>query len=246
MIPECLEFYFPGLRHVRCVFTMRSGGASTDPYATGNLSLEVGDSAADVQANRKALQQSLGFTVWQELRQVHGQTIYADLETDCAQGPSLEGDGLCTSRTGHALVMKTADCQAILLTDTLGRYVAALHCGWRGNAINFPATGVHRFCTQYQVDPAQVLVVRGPSLGPGQSEFINFKREWDLSFTPFFDPKSNCVDLWALTRHQLVHAGVLDKHIYSLDLCTASSPQFFSYRRHKVTGRQAALIWLQD
>lgn len=240
-----LDFRFPGLDNVRCVFTTRLAGHSADAYGLGNLSLEVGDDEAAVRANREELRRELGFTVWQELHQVHEQAVYMELEDDCMSGATLDGDGLCTSRPGHALVMKTADCQAILLADMSGKHVGALHCGWRGNAGNFPAAGVRKFCAYYGVDPTRVLVVRGPSLGPGKSEFVNFEAEWNPMFKSYFNPVTRSVDLWTLTRNQLMGTGIPARNIYSLDLCTASSPQFFSYRRDNVTGRQAGLIWIE-
>jgi YfiH family protein len=242
---EHIDFRFPGLPGVRCVFTARAGGRSGGPWASSNLSLEVGDDEAAVRANREDLRRELGLRVWLELRQVHGQTVHMDLEADFFQGAQLEGDGLCTARPGHALVMKTADCQALLMADRAGRHVAALHCGWRGNAVNFPAAGVGAFCRRYGISPADVLVVRGPSLGPGSSEFVNFETEWGPDFSPWFDPETRRMDLWTLTRDQLTSAGVEPCNIFSLDICTASSPQFFSYRRDRITGRQAGIIWIE-
>ena len=242
---EFIEFRFPGLRNVRCVFTTRRGGHSGGAFAQANLSLEVGDDEGAVRANRAELRGLLGLKVWQELRQVHGQTMHADLEGDFFEEVKLEGDGLCASRPGHALVIKTADCQPILLAHSAGRHVAALHCGWRGNAVDFPAAGVRRFCAAYDLDPSEVLAVRGPSLGPGQSEFVNFEAEWTPRFRPYLNASTRNMDLWSLTRDQLLGAGIPASNIFALDLCTASSPQFFSYRRDKITGRQAALIWME-
>jgi hypothetical protein len=53
------------------------------------------------------------------------------------------------------------------------------------------------------------------------------------------------MDLWSLTREQLLGAGIPAGSIFALDLCTASSPEFFSYRRDKVTGRQVGVIWMR-
>lgn len=241
---DYVEFSFPSLDHVHCVFTTRHGGQSVGSFASANLSLDVGDDANMVQANREALRTRLGFEVWQELRQIHGQTVLVDSRENFFAGPVLEGDGLFTRYPGHGLVIKTADCQALMFADTKGRYVGALHCGWRGNASNFPGLGVQRFCEHYGLKPQEVMVVRGPSLGPGKSEFVNFDQEWRPEFKAFFNSRSRMLDLWSLTRHQLMEAGILPQHIFSLDLCTASSEQFFSYRRDKVTGRQIGVIWM--
>ncbi len=241
----CLHFSFPGVSRVRCLFTTRQGGASKGDYGQANLSLEVGDSVDAVMTNRETVQKEYGFESWQELLQVHGQDIHIEPQGDFLTGPTLQGDGLCTRKPLNALVIKTADCQPILLTDTEGRYIAALHCGWRGNVANFPVLGVACFCRAYGLEPAQVMAVRGPSLGPGKSEFTNFASHWGSGFTPWYNPDNRTINLWQLTRDQLVRAGLLPEHIFSLDLCTASSPQFFSYRCQRKTGRQAGIIWLE-
>lgn len=240
-----IDFRFPGLDTVRCVFTTRQESTDHGAFAGGNLSLEVGDDETAVRTNRENLRRELGFSVWQELRQVHQQGVYMELEDDFMNGATLEGDGMCTSRPGHALVTKTADCQAILMADREGRHVGALHCGWRGNAGNFPAAGVRKFCEYYGVDPVDVLVVRGPSLGPGKSEFVNFEKEWSPLFRSYYDPETRSVDLWTLTRNQLMGTGIPARNIFSIDICTFTSPQFFSYRRNTVTGRQAGIIWIE-
>ncbi|HCF05455.1 MAG: hypothetical protein JG774_1255 [Desulfomicrobiaceae bacterium] len=244
MSPVFLDFHFPGLPHIGVAFTTCRGGISRPPYAEANLSFDVGDDAQSVRANRWALRNALGFSRWQELQQVHGVVVVPDDGTDATEtGGSREADGLMTHEEGVALVIKTADCQPILMTDTQGRFLAALHCGWRGNAAAFPLHGVRAFCSTYGLDPSEVLAVRGPSLGPGASEFVHFEKEWDPMFRRYFDPATCRVNLWQLTRDQLMAAGVPGRQIFSIDLCTASSLLFFSYRRAHTTGRQAGLIW---
>ena len=165
---------------------------------------------------------------------------------------TLEGDGLTTSAPSVGLVVKTADCQPILLAHRSGRYVAGLHAGWRGNKINFPATGVRVFCEAYGLDPADVLAVRGPSLGPDNAEFRNFADDFGPGFDAYFSPATRTMDLWRLTRDQLMGAGLPEANIHAVDICTmADAETFFSYRRAgarpgNVTGRQAGLIWIKQ
>jgi YfiH family protein len=243
MYPVVLDFHFPDLPHIHCIFTTRLGGKSTGPFGEANLSLDVGDDPAHVLANRIALKEHMGVVRWQELRQVHGCEVLPDNGEDDLEGSERQGDGLYTDAHQTALVIKTADCQPILLTDTHGRALAALHCGWRGNAANFPGHGVRAFCAAYGLDPSDVLAIRGPSLGPGQSEFRDFASTWDPMFRCYWDPTTRCINLWQLTRDQLMAAGVPGRQIFSIDLCTRSSPLFFSYRRSVTTGRQAGIIW---
>jgi len=247
MVLNFIRFYFPGVPGVECAFQLRTGGASHGPYALGNVSLTVGDAPEAAAANRAALALELDLEAVAELKQVHGDhmlfepTEDAFLRADTA--PSVEGDGLAASRQGLGLLIKTADCQPLFFAHESGTAIAALHVGWRGNRVNFPAGGLRAFCARYNCTPDEVLAVRGPSLGPASAEFVHFEREWGDAYAPWFDARRRTMDLWRLTRSQLEEAGMAPDRIFSLDLCTALLPQFFSYRRDKITGRQANLIW---
>jgi YfiH family protein len=242
-----IRFCFPGVPHVACAFQIRTGGASVGPYAGGNVSLVVGDAPQAAAANRAALALELELEAVAELRQVHGDRMLfepgseAFLRADAP--PTVEGDGLAASRPGLGLLIKTADCQPLFFAHESGRAVAALHVGWRGNRAGFPASGLRAFCAHYACAPDEVLAVRGPSLGPASAEFVHFEREWGDAYASWFDARRRTMDLWRLTRSQLEEAGMAPDRIFSVDLCTASLPQFFSHRRDKPTGRQANVIW---
>jgi hypothetical protein len=52
-------------------------------------------------------------------------------------------------------------------------------------------------------------------------------------------------DLFALARMALAQAGI--ERISGGGVCTHSDAQrFYSYRRDRITGRHAALIWMQS
>lgn len=250
-----IPFAFPGIPNVACAFQTRAGAPDllrSDEFAGGNISLETGpgsdqDESAAL-ASRHALQKGLGFTHWQEVRQVHGDQVILEPEPgNIERAGSIEADGLATTRPGQALVVKSADCQPVMLAHKSGKYVAALHVGWRGNVLRFPRQGARAFCEEYELDPAEVLAVRGPSLGPGASEFKEFETEFGERFRPYYKPETHKVDLWRLTREQLEAAGLRPENIFGLDLCTFSLPElFFSYRRNNACGRQASLIWIRE
>ncbi len=241
-------------------------------FSGGNISHDVGDNSEEVTENRRRLLQVLGVGTWCELRQVHGDRLIFDPcsippegavseKTKAALPPQghtgiagsearaatmPEADGSATDIPGRVLVIKTADCQPILLAHKEGQHIAALHVGWRGNRIGFIETAVTRFCDQYGLRPAEIMAVRGPSLGPAMAEFTNFATEWGADWTPWYDTARQTMDLWQLTRHQLQCAGLPASHIFGLDLCTHSLPErFFSYRRNRRCGRQAALVWIE-
>ncbi|MDR3639846.1 MAG: polyphenol oxidase family protein [Humidesulfovibrio sp.] len=250
MVPLGLtSFRFPGLAGVSCVFTTRQGGVSLPPFDGANLSFDVGDDCARVVENRRALAGQLGLGDWCELKQVHGDLLHMEpAPTPLDMPATLEGDAQATSRPGLALVIKTADCQPVLLAHETGRFVAALHVGWRGNVLNLPGGAVERLCGFYGCRPHELYAVRGPSLGPARAQFMNFASEFGEQFMPFFDRKAETVDLWRLTRHQLEAAGLEPARVFGLDQCTQSHPEdYFSYRAARTTGgatgRMMALIW---
>lgn len=251
MAVSCIPFVFPGIPGVRCAFQIRSGAEPGDPFSGGNLSFSVGDDPQRVAASRKLLRAFLDLNGegrgLAEVNQVHGDAVVFEpdplpqSETEMPQLP--KADGLATSRPGVGLLIKTADCQPVLLAHREGRHAAALHVGWRGNRIGFVESGIKAFCSRYGLHPRDLSAVRGPSLGPSCSEFVHYDQEWGPEFAPWYDAAARTVDLWRLTRDQLLAAGLVPERIFSLDLCTASlADHFFSYRRQRITGRQGSVI----
>ncbi len=248
-----IPFSFPGVPRVKCLFQTRPGGASAKSYGGGNISFATKDTPQHVFANRRTLQRTVGCP-FSELSQVHGDTLIFDPPTTPAEGFRLapegttlpEADGQATSQAGLALMIKTADCQPILLAHKSGQYIMALHVGWRGNKIEFIASAVAAFCAKYAIHAHDVFAVRGPSLGPQMAEFVNFAEEWGDEYKAWYDAADSTMDLWALTRHQLYGAGLPHRQIFGLDMCTRSLHHlFFSYRYEKESGRQASVIWMK-
>ncbi|MFI3272504.1 MAG: polyphenol oxidase family protein [Pseudomonadota bacterium] len=268
-----IPFHFPNVPNVSCAFQMRET-ASLEPNANpatgphndatlrayplshGNISLDiVGELSGhdpslrqQALANRRAIASSLGVADWCEMLQVHGNIMHFEPEAQCPDSPStVQGDGFATDQAHRALMIKTADCQPVLIAHLSGQHIAAFHIGWRGNRIQFLGHGIDAFCRRYNLDPRDLVAVRGPSLGPDAAQFTNFDAEWGPDFAPYFDQAKQTMNLWQLTHHQLCAAGLLPHNIYSLDLCTLSLPNaFFSYRRERHTGRQASFIWIRS
>lgn len=242
------SFSFPDLPRVRVAFSFPGAQGAGDSPMRGNLSYDVADDRASVTKNRLALQAALGFAAWAELRQVHGDVLHLKARPTPLDEPSrIEGDGLATSTPGLALVIKTADCQPVLLAHESGRHVAALHVGWRGNRLHFPASAVARLCQAWSCPPQALFAVRGPSLGPKHAQFLNMEKEWPPAFWRWWRPETRSMDLWAMTRDELVEAGLRPERVFGIDECTlAGAERFFSYRANPRCGRQASLIWIEE
>ncbi|MGQ0749285.1 MAG: peptidoglycan editing factor PgeF [Betaproteobacteria bacterium] len=231
---------WPAPARVKALITTRNGGVSRGPYASLNLGLHTGDDSAAVHANRAALLSVLPQTPrW--LAQQHGSTVVeAD---DIASSPAA--DAGIARQPGTVCAILVADCIPVLFTDRAGTMVAAAHAGWRGLAGGVIEQTVQRT----GASPAEILAYLGPGIGPRafevgadvRSAFVDRDPVAASAFAPLGQNKW-LADLYALARSALARAGV--NAIYGGGFCTVSDPQrFYSYRRDRVTGRMAALIW---
>lgn len=238
---------WPAATQVRAVCTTRHGGVSTGPYASMNPADHVGDDPGAVLANRQRLQQVLQLPAaprW--LQQVHGTTVI-DAGEAVAVDAAPVADAAWCSQTGVVCAVLTADCLPVLLCDTAGRHVAALHAGWRGLA-----AGVIEQTIDALRQPGESLLAWfGPAIGPAtyqvgdevRETFLTHDRQAKAAFRPGPDG-SWMADLYLLARQRLAERGV--SAVYGGHECSFTDAQrFFSYRRDGVTGRMATLIWLQ-
>ena len=235
---------FTELRHG---FFTRQGGASLSPYHSLNLSLTVGDRREAVAENRRLVQQEMGLTGLADATQEHGrrEAVVAGNPAGPAGEMEVAADILLTDRPGVGLLIKQADCQAVVFYDPGRRVVANVHCGWRGQVQNVLPEAVARLRERFGCHPADLYAAVSPSLGPCCAEFRHFRREFPPEFWPY-QVRPNYFDLWRLSRDQLLAAGLQPEHLDQAGLCTrCAAAEFFSYRRDKVTGRQGTVIGLK-
>lgn len=238
IVPE-----WPVPERVRALITSRNGGSSTGPYASMNLGLYAGDYADAVEANRRLLKRLLPAEPrW--LDQVHGTTV---IDAETVTHP-VQADASITKNPNCVSVVMIADCLPILFADRAGSAVAAAHAGWRGLAGGVIENTVRAL----DVPPQNLFAYLGPAIGPSAFEvgdevrdaFVAADPAARLAFRPH-KPGKWLADLFALARQRLARSGVLN--VYGGGQCTYSDPvRFFSHRRDKVSGRMAALIWIED
>jgi YfiH family protein len=233
----------PGVAHG---YFTRQGGVSHGPFASLNVSPAVGDHSELVAANLHLIQQALDLELLAGAAQIHGG--HAAVITSPAQARTEDipaVDILVTTVIGLGLLIKQADCQAVMLYDPANRVVANVHCGWRGQIHNILGETVALLQNRFGSRPRDLYAAIGPSLGPCCAEFRNFRQEipdtlWSYQVRPTY------FDLWQLSRDQLMAAGLQPERLDLARLCTrCGSGEFFSYRRNRLTGRQGAVIALQ-
>ena len=239
---------------VRALITTRAGGTSAAPFdASGggglNLGFGSGDDLAAVAANRARLRAALpAMPAW--LRQIHGARAVDAAEAASASSP-LEADAAFTDRPGVVAVAMMADCLPVLLADARGRGVAVAHAGWRGLVAGVIQASVRALRERVGDPSAGLIAYLGPAIGPDHFEVGSEVRDAACTSlagaAAFFVPHGSgkyLADLFALGRLALAQVGV--DAVFGGGICTyCDADRFYSHRRDRVTGRHAALIWLQ-
>lgn len=249
MSASFLQPYWLAPSNIKAYTTLRSPGKSIAPYAECNLALHVGDNAQNVLENRRDLCRDAHLPeVPKWLNQTHSD-IALLAETISLENPP-NADASYTQRKNTVCVVMTADCLPILVTNTEGTEVAAIHAGWQGLAKGV----VENTLSKLSSKPGELLIWIGPSIHQanyevGEDFYARFaethsQQEIALAFKPHAKKWLANVPLLAVQR--LMQFGVIEKNIYLANECTYAHPEkYFSYRREGVTGRMASLIWIE-
>jgi len=239
--PDLSQYY--QLKHG--TFT-RHGGTSSPPYDSLNTSDAVGDSESNVAANLGIIKHSMGAKQILSTRQTHGtEVLMVDSDTLETFDALQQADAMITNICGVGLMIKQADCQAVILFDPHQNVIANVHCGWRGNVKNILGQVVQMMEHHFDCESADLVAAIGPSLGPCCAEFITHKDIFPPSFRDFRISETH-FDLWRLSSHQLVTAGINPHNITVSEICTrCHTDRFFSYRGEGVTGRFGTVVMLK-
>lgn len=251
--PDWIVPDWPAPPRVRALITTRAGGHSRGPFGVPpsgeggmNVGLKSGDELAHVRANRARLRAVLpSEPLW--LHQVHGAQV---APIDDLAGP-LAADAATAATPGHVCVVTIADCLPVLLADLRGRVVGVAHAGWRGLAAGVLQNTVRQMRSRLGEPDAGMCAYLGPAIGPTRfevgAEVIAALDEGLPQAKAAFTaggPGRYFADLFALARQALEQVGVTQ--VSGGGECTAGDPmRFYSFRRDRVTGRHAALVWIE-
>jgi YfiH family protein len=236
---------------VRALITTRAGGSSAGPYSapTGggmNLGLGSGDDAAVVLGNRARLREWLPAEPrW--LRQVHGARVVDAAAVD----GTVEADAAVTDHSGTVAAVMVADCMPVLFSDERGRCVGVAHAGWRGLAAGILQATARAMRAQLGDPCARLFAYLGPAIGPDHFEVGSDVLEAmtpglagaEAAFVPT-GPGKYHADLFALGRMALAEEHI--DTVFGGGVCTyCDTTRFYSHRRDRITGRHAAMIWIE-
>ncbi len=220
---------------VDVLVTTRRGGVSAGPYASLNLSLNVGDDPAHVLENRRRAVAALGARLADAVfaQQVHGAVAEVVGLADRGRGTRTAADAipgadaLVTAGAGPVLAVLAADCVPVVLYDPVAHVLACAHAGWRGTVAGAAASAV-RAMVSLGSRPADVVAGLGPAIPPGRYQVgaevaraaaIAFGARASAVLHPA-GPEQWRFDLWTANRMVLQAAGVPNAQIHGTDTAT--------------------------
>jgi polyphenol oxidase len=223
-------------------FTDARDGVSRRPWGELNLGGHVGDDPADVEANRARVAAAMGVPRERLLfmNQCHGVDVH--VVDGPWSGPAASVDALVTTRRDLALAVLVADCTPVLLADPAAGVVAAVHAGRPGMLAGIVG---RTLAVMRELGATTVSAAVGPSVC-GRCYEVPPEMRADAATV---SPVSATVS-WAGTPAIDVAGGVVDQ-LRSYDVpvrwvagCTRESPDLYSYRRDRQTGRFAGVVRL--
>jgi len=232
-------------------FTTRDGGYSNGKFKSLNLDYHVGDDSVNVKKNREIILNEIGLKRLKKIysvKQVHGSSIInIDRNKDYRSDDILEeADCIITDLPDTPVMVMGADCNLILAADVDKKVVAAVHAGWKGTLNELVSKAILFLKKRFKSKAGDLFVSFGPSIrrccykvtGPVLEKFVS--RFGDGNF---YLKKHNGIylDLAMVNYMQLEKLGLKEKNISDCKMCTYCSPGFFSYRKSKITGRQAGI-----
>ena len=236
---------WPAPPNVRALQTTRLGGISQAPYDTLNLGDHVQDNPIHVAYNRQLLSDFVpSEPVW--LNQVHGTRVIDAALSSCIES----ADAAFTQRKEVVCVTMTADCLPVLVCDTQGTMVAAIHAGWRSLCDGVIEQTIQTMLAQRpDLALTQLMAWLGPAIGPqafevGEEVRAQFIANDSRATSAFVARGDKWLGNLPMIARQRLNTLNIDAVFGGLECTYSNSEKYFSFRRDGVTGRMATLIWL--
>ena len=180
--------------------------------------------------------------------QIHSDIVNKIDENNIGQ--KKDGDALITNITNVPLLIFTADCVPIAITDKKSKAIGLSHAGWRGTYDLIAKKTIDEMTKNYNTNPDDLVCIIGPSIGPCCYEVsqelaekfnTNFTNSTEKLYT--IEDGKYKLDLWKVNEYIIKECGVKDENIINLKICTScNSDKFHSYRKHNQTPKRIGTI----
>ncbi len=172
-------------------------------------------------------------------KQVHGVNC---VEVSLGKQLCGEADALYSKLEKIPVAVMTADCVPILIAHRSGKWIAAVHAGWRGTRARI----LHCLWNQLKglaPDPQEWVAAIGPSIGPCCYQVsIDLAQDFTTEFKDLglltAVPRDRFLDLPGIQAAELKKIGFDEVDL--MRFCTYCSvwPAFYSFRRDGTKMRQ--------
>ncbi|MFN4241870.1 MAG: polyphenol oxidase family protein [Tepidisphaerales bacterium] len=237
-----------GVRHA---FSTRIGGSSTGPLASLNLGNPSSvppqtpftpDPPERIAAHFSRLLSAAGLPGTRcAVRQVHGAAV-AVVRRGEPFREGQEADAIVSDDPDRTVVIRTADCAAVLMASADGRLIGAVHAGWRG-VVAGAVTAAAKVMAELGRPAVRAAVFPAISADAFEvgAEVVEAFRSAGLPAWGVEGTDRGRADVPGACRVQLQRVGVMPQHCTVSGLCTyARADEFYSHRRDGgVTGRMA-------
>ncbi len=156
---------------------------------------------------------------------------HSDLVTLVESPQMYDSDGIYTEKSKLGLVVQTADCMPILLSDK--KRIGAIHSGWRGLKSNIVQKAIRKF------DINQLSISIGPH---AQSCCYEVKEDVKKHFNDYTELRDG---MFFLNMSQILKELSEERgfQIEVSSICTICNSSYNSYRENKTIERQFGVIW---
>lgn len=166
---------------------------------------------------------------------VHGAAVVGVSDID-AGAMVAKTDGLASSTKNLFLSATAADCFLVYFYESKKNAIAIAHAGWRGLLAGVVENTVMELTNNFGARAGDLLVCVSPGIRKCHFEISLDDKARFKGYSNFVSKRGDriFVDLSAIIKMKLLHAGVAAEHIDDCELCTyCNERDYFSYRRDK-------------
>lgn len=181
---------------------------------------------------------------WSTFRQVHGnEVVVVDGDAAGRDEDPVAADAAVLTTKGRAVAMLSADCAPVGLASPEG-LLAVVHAGWRGllAGVLEESVSVMRRLGASSIQALLGPCIRAECYAFGESDLDEMERRLGPTLRGVDRQGAPALDLAAGVRAALGAAGA--QVVFDTGICTACSPEHWSWRARRDRQRQAMVGWL--
>lgn len=167
---------------------------------------------------------------------VGGDTIVNIDKTTQQELEATEYDAAITKNPQKLLVLNAADCIPLVFCNKKGDFVALAHIGTNGASLHLPT----KLVNELGVSPQDLYCYIGPSISQKTYRFERdkFEKKLDQSWDKYVTDEADGIhiNLIGYVLDELKNLGIKPKNIQIEEVDTGADPNYFSHRRHRLTG----------